>query len=275
MNQVFINAAFTKAIDDYQSFKDQPDGIVFNSFLTIVIRLLVCLYSELDIINPIMTGNDDALKENLAKFGYSKEDLERFFQNLEAFYNLDLENEKLPIKKPNPYFVTIQKQLIDMLICKKLNFHLTEKEVIEFYGLLYTSSTKDPLRISFNYLTAENINEVEEYFKKQMRDNVKKAEVKEKDLLNVKAYEILNYSIEDINKMSSEKLDRINHQVYDFFKIRENAINKEYLLEKALEAYEREKNKVTSGNGYVDILLVMGAICTAAMIICILTFVVM
>lgn len=275
MDQVFINEAFTKAINDYQTSKDQPEGITYNSFLTVVIRLLVCLYSELDIINPIMTNNDDALKENLAKFGYSLENLETFFNNLQLFYEIDRKNEKLTIKKDNPYFVEIQKQLVDMLICKKLNFHLTEKEVVEFYSLLYTTSTKNPLRVSFNYLTAPKVTEVEDYFKKQMRENVKVIESQEKDFLNMRAYEILNYNLEDIKIMDNERLEKINHQVYDFFKIRENAINKEYLLEKAIEAYEREKNKVTSGNGYVDILLVMGAMCTIAMIISILTFIIL
>ena len=58
------------------------------------------------------------------------------------------------------------------------------------------------------------------------------------------------------------------------FKIRENAINKEYLLEKAIEAIERENNKITSGNGYVDILLVMSVICTIVMIVGIIAFIV-
>ena len=108
-----------------------------------------------------------------------------------------------------------------------------------------------------------------------MRDNVKVVVPKEKHYLNIKAYELLNYSFDDLNKMDSNELDRVNHQVYDYFKIRENAINKEYLLEKAIEALEREKNKVTSGNGYVDILLVMSVICTIIMVVGIITFVVL
>lgn len=275
MNQFFVNEAFDKAIKDYQTSKEQPEGILYNSFLTMVIRLLVSMYSELDLLNPIMTANAEALKENLTKFGYKKEDLNLFFDNLQSFYNIDRENENLSVRKDNPYFVNIQKQLIDMLICKKMNFHLTEKEVIEFYSLLYTSATKNPLRISYNFLTANNMLEVEEYFKKEMKENVKVVESKEKNILNIKAYEILNYSLDAINKMSSEQIDQVNHQVYNYFQIRENAINKEYLLEKAIEDFERQRNKITSGNGYVDILLVMGGICTAIMLLSILTFLVM
>ena len=92
--------------------------------------------------------------------------------------------------------------------------------------------------------------------------------------MNVKAYEILNYSMSDIEKMDYSQIDKLNHQVYDYFKIRENAINKEYLLEKAIEAIEREKNKVTSGNGYVDILLIMSIICTIIMLVGIFAFII-
>ena len=107
-----------------------------------------------------------------------------------------------------------------------------------------------------------------------MQENVKVVVPREKHLLNVKAYELLNYSMDQINNMDASEIDRVNHQVYDYFKIRENAINKEYLLDKAIEAIEREQNKVTSGNGYVDILLVMSIICTVIMVVGIITFIV-
>ena len=162
-----------------------------------------------------------------------------------------------------------------MFIAKKLNFYLTEEEVNEFYDLLYTPFAKNPLRVSYNFLMADDVLEIDKYFRTQMRDNVKVVVPKEKHYLNIKAYELLNYSFDDLNKMDSNELDRVNHQVYDYFKIRENAINKEYLLEKAIEALEREKNKVTSGNGYVDILLVMSVICTIIMVVGIITFVVL
>ena len=106
-----------------------------------------------------------------------------------------------------------------------------------------------------------------------MKNNVKVILPKEKHLLNAKAYEILNYSFDNIKNLESSEVDKINSQVYDYFKIRENAINKEYLLEKAIEAIERENNKVTSGNGYVDILLVLSVICTVLMLLGIVLFI--
>lgn len=279
MNQVFVNEAFTKAIDDYLKNADNVQGIIYNSFLVVVVRMLVCIYSELDIVNPLVIGDEELLYKNLTKFGYSRDSLNIFFSNLQLYYDISQRNQQNSQKEKNPYFEFVQKDLIDMFIVKKVNFYLTEEEVKTFYDLLYTPFSKNPLRVSYNFLmcTINNtdVMEIDNYFKTQMRDNIKVIKPQEKHYLNVKAYEILNYSMDDLNKMDSNELERVNHQVYDYFKIRENAINKEYLLEKAIEAIEREKNKVTSGNGYVDILLVMSVICTIIMVVGILTFVVL
>ena len=272
--QVFINEAFTKAINDYLKSVEQSKGVVYNSFLVVVIRLLIIMYSELDIVNPMVINDEDLLKNNLAKYGYSKNDLDIFFSDLQVFYEQEKDNENKMIKIKNPYFITVQKELIDMLIAKKLNYNLKEKEVQDFYSLLYTPYSKNPLQVSYNFLMADDVLEIDNYFKKQMKENVKVVVPREKHLLNVKAYELLNYSMDQINNMDASEVDRVNHQVYDYFKIRENAINKEYLLDKAIEAIEREQNKVTSGNGYVDILLVMSIICTVIMVVGIITFIV-
>ena len=286
---MFINEAFTKAINDYLKSSDNIQGVTYNSFLVVVLRSLVSIYSELDIVNPKVMDDAELLKDNLSKFGYSKTDVEVFLSNLQLFLDFEKENEKRSVKNKNPYFIIIQKELVDMLnsmqvvkfvilvdmlIKKKLNFYLTEAEVIEFYDLLYTPYSKNPLRVSYNFLQANDVLEVDRYFKIQMKENIKVILPKEKHYLNVKAYELLNYSFDDIKNMDSSDVDKVNSQVYDYFKIRENAINKEYLLDKAIEAIERENNKVTSGNGYVDILLVISVICTALMILGIVVFMV-
>ena len=278
MERVFVNEAFSKALDDYLKNADNPQGVVFNSFLVVVVRMLSIIYSELDIVNPMVVDDVELLYKNLMKFGYPKDSLGIFFSNLQQYFDIAKDNEKNEKKVKNPFFISVQKDLIDMLIAKKLNFYLTEREVKEFYDLLYTPYSKNPLRVSYNFL-ASTVNggdplEVDDYFKKEMRDNVKIVKPEEKHYLNIKAYELLNYSMEDLGNMDNNELDRVNHQIYDYFKIRENAINKEYLLEKALEAMEREKNKITSGNGYVDILLVMSIICTIIMVVGIITFII-
>ena len=274
MNQVFINEAFSKAISNYLSSADQPQGILYNSFLVVIIRLLINIYSELDIVNPMVVNDEELLITNLSKYGYEKENIKLFLSKIQLYYDLEKENEHKVVKFKNKYFVDIQKDLIDMFIAKKLNYRITIEETKEFYNLLYTPYCTNPLQVSYNFLMAEDVLEIDRYFKKEMKENVKEIKPREKNLLNVKAYEILNYSMSDIENMDYSQIDKLNHQVYDYFKIRENAINKEYLLEKAIEAIEREKNKVTSGNGYVDILLIMSIICTIIMLVGIFAFII-
>ena len=67
MNQVFINEALTKAINDYQISKSEINGIKYNSFLTVVIRTLVTIYNELDILNPVQNINVN-IAENKINF---------------------------------------------------------------------------------------------------------------------------------------------------------------------------------------------------------------
>lgn len=267
MDKGFINTAFTKGVNDYLSSCDDVKGVMYNSFLVVVIRALISIYSELDVINPMIIGDAELFKDNLAKYGYSKIDVNVFLSDLELYEEIEKKNEASQIKEKNPYFVLIQKELVDMFIKKKLNYTISKEELNVFYDLLYTPYSKDPLRVSYNFLTAVDVMEVDRYFREQMKNNVKVIKSKEKHYLNVKAYEILNYSMDNLAKMSDTDLANVNSEVYDYFGIRENAINKEYLLDKALNALDKDKNAVTSGNGYVDILLILSVICTVVMII--------
>ena len=273
MDKVFINNAFTKACDCYLDSNDNVKGVMYNSFLVVVIRMLVSIYSELDIINPKVMGDEELLKENLCKFGYSKMDIEVFLSNIELFDEFENENNSVKFRKRNPYFIIIQKEIIDMFIKKKLNFYITNDEVREFYDLLYTPYATNPLRVSYNYLHAKDVLEIDRYFRREVEENVKIILPKEKHLLNALAYEMINYNYDYVKNLDSNEIDKINSQVYDYFKIRENAINKEYLLEKEIERIVKENNKVTSGNGYVDILLVLSVICTVLMLLGIVLFI--
>ena len=72
---MFINEAFTKAINDYLKSSDNIQGVTYNSFLVVVLRSLVSISSELDIVNPKVMDDAELLKDNLSKFGSSKTDV--------------------------------------------------------------------------------------------------------------------------------------------------------------------------------------------------------
>lgn len=276
MEHVFINEAFDSSIKDFIKLQKSNNEIIANSFAIMVLKILACLYGEIDIINPYIVKNEKSFKYNITKFGYSIDLYENFKKNYLEFYKIEKENQSLSIKKSNPYFVLVQKNLIDMFMVKKKNYSVSIEEENQFFDLLYTSKTMNPLRSSYNYLTAKDIYEVEEYFYECLENLDEKPEPpKKNNVLNVEAYEILNYSLTDIANMDFESVEKINENVYEFFNIDEEAANKSDLLNTAVENYKRYNTRLTSGNGYVDILLVMGIVVTGILVLTVMSFIIL
>ncbi len=267
MKSYFINEAFEKAITDYLKSEDAPEGILYNSFLVVVIRMLVNIYGELDIINPFEVKNENAFDDNLMKFGATIEKVDELKRLVDGFYNIEKRNKKSIKKETNCYFISVQKCLIDLYTLKRINYGLTQSDHKEFYDLLYTPGCSNALRLSYNYLNADDIYEVAEYFKECMKQDGKKEEKKEKNILGFDVYKMFNLSVADISKLSVQELDKINSEIYASLDIKENAINKDYLLKEKINRIKLQNEPLTTGNGYVDILLVMSVIVTSIMVV--------
>ena len=267
MKTYFVNEAFEKAVQDYLKSRDNKEGILYNSFLVVVIRMLINIYGELDIINPYQINSENALDDNLMKCGLEKEDVAEFKRLVDGFYRIEKKNMSSVKRETNIYFIEIQKKIIDMFNLKRLNYGLTESDRKEFFDLLYTPGTSNALRLSYNFLNADNIYEIAEYFKIEMKkekENPKNNE-KEKELLPFETYKMFGIGVTDLSKMNEFDVEKLNSEIYKSFDISENAINKDYLLEERIKAYKMQKTPVTTGNGYVDILLVMSVIVTTIM----------
>lgn len=273
MENIFVNEAFESAVKKYIDLGKINNEIVANSFEVMVLKMLAVIYGETDIINPYIIKSEKSFKQNITKFGYSVEEYEDFKTEFLEYYYLEEENKNLQLKKANGYFIKIQKKLIDMFFLKKANYRITEDEEKSFFDLLYTSKTTNPLRMSYNYLTAKNYREVEDYFYAKLEESQETPEPpKKSNVLNIEAYEILNYSLTDIANMDSESVDKLNENVYNFFDIEEDAENKSDLLNEAISNYKRYNSRLTSGNGYVDILLVFGIVMTGVLLLAIATY---
>ena len=236
MKSYFVNEAVDNAVNDYMRSKDVPEGILYNSFLVVVIRILINIYGQLDIITPYQTKSLETLKDNLKKYGAT-------------------------------YFVEIQKCLIDLFNLKRKNFGVTESDCKEFFDLLYTPGTSNPLRQSYNFLKASNIYEVAEYYQAKMAEKFEEDKEEEKNLLGFDVYKLFNISVNDLSKMNASDIDNLNNQIYESLDISENAINKDYLLNEKIKEIKMQNTPITTGNGYVDILLIMSVIVTTIMVV--------
>lgn len=261
-NTIFVNAGFTSAVNDYLNNKSIPEGIKYNSFLVVVIRMLTIIYDELDIINPFYLNNEMSLDSNLQKYGYSHSKVMEFKEKIQSFYEKENDSD----------FIEIQKMLIDMFMKKKVILNISDTEIETFKQLLYSPSSANPLMVSYNFLITNTPFKVIEYFDASLTQNIKRKSDKPKETLNLEAYELFKYSLEDIKNMSSDELDTINKKIYNYFQVNENAINKTYLLDKAVYDFKNPKPSYSTGNGYVDILFIMGLVATLGMIILLITF---
>ena len=264
-SDIFINKSLTYAINEYLSSKNMVESERYNSFFVVVIRSLTEIYDELDILNPFYFADESLFYTNLEKYGYPKENIKSFLEELEKYY----------AKENDDGFVFIQKSLIDMFIEKYKTMNLSSADINRFRDLLYTPNAKSPLMVSYNFLMARDPDEIGRYFDDMISKNTKVEVEKPKETLNLEAYEILKYSLEDIKQMSAKELDDVNKEVYSYFDINDNAINKKYLLDKAVFDYNHPKSAFSTGNGYVDILLVLSLVATLAMVIAIITFVIL
>ena len=274
MESYFINEAIEKAINDYMNSKDKVESVLYNSFLVVVIRMLISIYGELDIINPYQIKNEDAFKNNLMKYGASKENVDNLFELISNFYLIERRNSLAIKREENTYFISVQKALIDLFTLKRLNFDLTENECKDFFDLLYTPGTSNALRQSYNYLNASDIYEVASYYQNKMLEEKEPELADDKNLLKFDIYKLFNVSIADISKMSAKEIDTLNKEIYKSFDISENAINKDYLLDEKLKEIKMQNSPITTGNGYVDILLIMSIIVTTIMVVVIFSTIV-
>ena len=241
----FVNAAFSEGMNLYMISSKNEFSYVYNSFLTVVIRIIVLIYGRSDIINAYQLKDADKLKRYLAKYGLTSTELAIFLDAYESFYEYEQKNKERKIKGKNPYFEQTLKSLIDMFILKKKCVPVIYQEEEEFLDLIYTSHTKNPYRLSYVYLMNYRLDYFEKYYRsKQLEDDITR----------------------DLSKTVLTSLE-------DFNRIKEN-MKRSYEIDANIE----EKpdlfvfQKLSTGNGYVDILLLMSVIVTSISTMVILYF---
>ena len=89
--EYFVNIAFDTGIKSYLSIENK-EGIKYNSFLVVVIRLLVLIYGEADILNPFYLNNKVVFLNNLAKYGMAKSDIAVFKEEFLNYYKFEVQN---------------------------------------------------------------------------------------------------------------------------------------------------------------------------------------
>ena len=245
MNQdIFVNEAINEGITNFVEGKNPED------FTTIIISTLVNIYGQLDIVNPYKTKSEKSFDSNITKFGYTKEDLSLFKQNVLNFY---LSKDE----KPNKYFNKVEKQLIDMFFIKMNKMQLSESDINTFNSYIQYEGTK------LNDIYSANKKEIKKYYnyKNKFRSFNINYKLEEQNKLNKEAYETLGYSYDNIVNMSDQELVLINQKVFDYYNIDASSADKYQRLNQAVAYFKQfPKKKVEpkkAANGYTAFILII------------------
>lgn len=247
-NNFFVNEAITYSIQKYLEAKEKNDESLLNSFYVIVVRTLILIYNELDVINPFRTGTETGLggfNENLKKFGLSDNKLEEFKTNMLDYFKND---DNLEIQSKS--FLKIEMLLIDMFMLKKKHILMDDIDINSFKNLLYSKNDSNPDKLNLykKYLNDSSI--IDEYFNSKLFETNHNFEIKEtrEVLLPKDAYQIVGYNIVEITKMSDKEIENINSKIFHFFRIKEDEANKLTLLNSAIAYYKKYGNLLTNEN---------------------------
>ena len=115
-SDIFIKVSLDAAIKKYLLFRNKKDVSLASDFLVYVICMLIYIYSETDILNPYINrqnNGEDGFKNNLGKFGLPYSKINKFFNDLEGYYEIDHYNKVNRLTK-NEFFSYLQEDIIDM-----------------------------------------------------------------------------------------------------------------------------------------------------------------
>lgn len=115
----FISEIFEDSLAKYIAIEKKGILGLSNDIYINIIKCLVFIYGDLDLINPSITKDSKALIENMTKYGCSKDEITEFF---DYFNKYDLFN--------------VAKKLIDMYVYKQKILCLDDNNKKEFERLL-------------------------------------------------------------------------------------------------------------------------------------------
>ena len=202
----FINEVLSKAIENYLKYKDKPEEPIFFSFPVQVIKTLVFIYGELDIINPYITHNEHNMggfNSNLSKYGFPLEKVNHFNQLF-----LEFQKELQENQFPNLAVIQIQKYLIDMYFEKLHTMHKNGEDEEAFCSYLYLESNQNPYIIGDRNRFIKDPSELTKYYQSVSFEKKHEFALEElrRNTLIPDAYLLCGYNLAQIESLNDVDL---------------------------------------------------------------------
>ena len=252
MNNIFINDSIDAGISNYLLIKQGKDYDKAHIFETYIIRCLCKIYGDINILNPYRINNINSFKANLIMYGLSEKEMNEFI-SLMGDYSKWLNSEKNVGKTDITSKIEIV--LINMIIYRNKIIKFTDNE-IEFFDKYF-----DPKNNNFatlHNLITKDVNIVPMYWSRKkvlLNNNIKFKRIRN-DLLSSSVYDKYGIDKDDMSRMSEEKVRNINNRI----------LESEKDTEKRSKKFIPKNLIITSGNGFVDTLMLLSIMTTEIMI---------
>jgi len=174
MEEYFINIGIDSAIKDYIANLNNQNGLVYNSFLVVIIRSLVLIYGNADIINPYKLKDKVAFFNNLTKYGLSKTDASIFTEDFLSFYNVYKENNQVKEK-----IYTLEAKKEDFEISKEKGRFIVKGKKVD--SIMRKVNIEDYESLFYLHRKLDEIG---------LNKELKKQGIKEGDIVKIGEYEM-------------------------------------------------------------------------------------
>ncbi len=246
----FINPAFEYGIRSYISYKNGEGYQRLHTFEMYVIKALTIIYGEKAILLPYKIDNEKAFKCNLLIYDFKESEVNTFIDNMNSYYEF-LKNYKEGVKVTG-LIAEIEKSLLKMIMKRNKRKEFTPEEIREF-DKIFTPNDGDLKKLkSIISSDKELILRTWTNDKIQITNTQLGLMAVNASLLHPSVYQKYGFDIRNVASLSEEEIMDINR------KIKEEELIKTSRISTPL------RNKKKFAYGFVNVLLILSVIGTAA-----------
>lgn len=220
-NNIFINIALTTALRNYILLKETKDYSIANDFLIYVVGMLKNIYGEENIIGLYEKGDEASFTYLLKKYNVDEYYVNKFYDDLDKYYKVDINNKITKKFEYNPYIIYIQEDLINMFIAK---YHVTKfdpKYFDKFKSMLFTLDNESEFVREFTKKYVYDVNYISHYYDSKVGLLLSNFDIslKRDNVVSYEVYEALGMSKEKVDSLSYKELEAINNKLFKSFNL--------------------------------------------------------
>ena len=253
-NNIFINPAIDESLKKYKLLKETNDYASANDFLVYAIGILIYIYGEENILGLYDKKDYQSFDYLLNKYNVDPYYVNKFYDDFNKFYNVNIRNVAFRSNDYNPYFIYIQEDLINMYMAKYYALKFDIKKFDKFKEMLFTPVNNDSFMQEYNQKMTDNQDYILNYFEAKVYEIQHPLEftLKRNNVISQEVYNVFDLTEDKINRLSFKELEAINAKIFNYFKVSpiEPDVNKK-LLEKIEKQTPNKINKKIIANSKV------------------------